>query len=80
MAVNEWCCSENQDYGVALMLLDNQLIEFDHIHTDKTDKQCAAFVFNYEHKKSRMRKRSGFYFFTLHSSLNSHSGFLGSKK
>lgn len=52
MAVNEWCCSENQDYGVALMLLDNQLIEFDHIHTDKTDKQCAAFVFNYEHKKS----------------------------
>lgn len=37
MAVNEWCCAENGDYGVALLMLDSQLMEFDHIHPDKTD-------------------------------------------
>lgn len=37
MAVNEWCCAENSDYGVALLMLDSQLVEFDHIHPDKTD-------------------------------------------
>ena len=37
MAVNEWCCAENERGGVALMMLDSQLVEFDHIHPDKTD-------------------------------------------
>jgi len=37
MAVNEWCCAENEDHGVALMMLDSQLMEYDHIHPDKTD-------------------------------------------
>ena len=37
MAANEWCCAENEDHGVALLLLDSQLMEFDHIHPDKTD-------------------------------------------
>ena len=37
MDVNEWCCAENEDRGVALMMLDSQLMEFDHIHPDKTD-------------------------------------------
>lgn len=37
MAVNEWCCSQNEEFGVALTMLDTQLVEFDHIHTDKTD-------------------------------------------
>lgn len=37
MAVNEWCCAENEKQGVALMMLDSQLVEFDHIHPDKTD-------------------------------------------
>lgn len=37
MAVNEWCCSENSEFGVALLQKDSELIEFDHIHPDKTD-------------------------------------------
>lgn len=37
MAANEWCCTENEAYGAALMMLDSQLVEFDHIHPDKTD-------------------------------------------
>ena len=37
MAANEWCCAENGEYGTALMMLDSQLVEFDHIHPDKTD-------------------------------------------
>ena len=37
MAANEWCCVENENHGVALMMLDSQLMEFDHIHPDKTD-------------------------------------------
>jgi len=42
MAVNEWCCAQNPDFGVALMLPDNQLVEFDHIHPDKTDFGAAG--------------------------------------
>ena len=37
MAVNEWCCVENNEHGVALLMPDSQLTEFDHIHSDKTD-------------------------------------------
>lgn len=37
MATNEWCCSENGNYGVALVMHDSYLMEFDHIHPDKTD-------------------------------------------
>jgi len=37
MAASEWCCAENEDHGVALLMLDSQLMEFDHIHPDKTD-------------------------------------------
>ena len=37
MAANEWCCAENDEFGVALMMKDSQLVEFDHIHPDKTD-------------------------------------------
>ena len=37
MAANEWCCAENENHGVALLLPDSQLMEFDHIHPDKTD-------------------------------------------
>jgi hypothetical protein len=37
MEVNEWCCSENGDFGVALMMKDAHLIEFDHVHPEKTD-------------------------------------------
>lgn len=37
MAASEWCCCENDNMGAALLMLDSQLIEFDHIHPDKTD-------------------------------------------
>lgn len=37
MAANEWCCVENGDIGVALIAPDTTLVEFDHIHVDKTD-------------------------------------------
>ncbi len=37
MAAHEWCCVENNDFGVALLQKDSQLVEFDHIHPDKTD-------------------------------------------
>lgn len=37
MAANEWCCCQNENFGIALMMLDSQLVEFDHIHPDKTD-------------------------------------------
>ncbi len=50
MAANEWCCSENQEYGVALMMKDSQLIEFDRIHPDKTsfgDTGEGAQIFSY---------------------------------
>ncbi len=37
MATNEWCCSENGEIGTALVIHDSYLMEFDHIHPDKTD-------------------------------------------
>lgn len=42
MAVNEWCCSENDDFGVALFMKDSHITEFDHIHPDKTDYANAG--------------------------------------
>lgn len=42
MAAQEWCCSENKDFGVALMMQENQLTEFGHIHPDKTDFDNAG--------------------------------------
>ncbi len=50
MAANEWCCAENKDFGVALILPDSTLIEFDHIHPDKTDYGAAgdsSAIYNY---------------------------------
>ena len=40
MAARDWACAENTSWGVALAMRDSQLIEFDHIHPDKTD--CGA--------------------------------------
>ena len=40
MQAHEWCCVENGEYGAALMQRDSLLVEFDHIHPDKTD--CGA--------------------------------------
>lgn len=40
MSAHEWCCAENDSFGTALFLRDTQLMEFDHIHPDKTD--CGA--------------------------------------
>ncbi len=39
MAAHEYACanSEEENFGVGLIQLDSQLIEFDHIHPDKTD-------------------------------------------
>lgn len=37
MAAREWALAENNDFGVALLMKDSQLVEFDHIHPDKTD-------------------------------------------
>ena len=37
MAAREWACAENGSWGVALAMRDSQLVEFDHIHPDKTD-------------------------------------------
>ena len=37
MSVNEWCCSENDAFGIALLMKDSHIVEFDHIHPDKTD-------------------------------------------
>ena len=37
MAPRDWCCVENERFGVALLMKDSQLIEFDCIHSDKTD-------------------------------------------
>lgn len=36
-ACNEWCCAENGEFGVGLVMRDSQIVEFDHIHPDKTD-------------------------------------------
>ena len=40
MQAHERCCVENGEYGAALMQRDSLLVEFDHIHPDKTD--CGA--------------------------------------
>lgn len=37
MATREWCCCQNGDFGIALLSLDSQLIEFGNVHPDKTD-------------------------------------------
>lgn len=37
MSAHEWCSVENKEFGVGLMQLDSLLVEFDHIHPDKTD-------------------------------------------
>ena len=42
MAVNEWCSAENDNRGVALVVQDSCLMEFDHIHPDKTDFNNAG--------------------------------------
>lgn len=79
MAANEWCCAENNDHGVALMLLDNQLIEFDRIHTDKTDylntgdgSQMFVYAANAWLKARTVRSRHINYKFRF--SVTSYSG------
>ncbi len=42
MASREWCCAENDAFGIGLMQLDSQIVEFDHIHPDKTDFDAAG--------------------------------------
>ncbi|MBO5454598.1 MAG: hypothetical protein J6A69_11665 [Clostridia bacterium] len=37
MAMRSWCAAENNDFGVACFSPDSTLVEFDHIHPDKTD-------------------------------------------
>ena len=37
MAAHEWICAENSDFGVGVIQWDSELVEFDHIHPDKTD-------------------------------------------
>ena len=37
MAAHEYCCAENEAFGVGLIQQDSQIVEFDHIHGDKTD-------------------------------------------
>ncbi|MBQ9734516.1 MAG: hypothetical protein IJV95_01535 [Clostridia bacterium] len=37
MAMHDWCIAENNEYGVALISKETQLVEFDHIHKDKSD-------------------------------------------
>ena len=37
MAAHEWVCAENGDFGVGVIQWDSELVEFDHIHPDKTD-------------------------------------------
>lgn len=37
MAINEWCCCENDEFGVGLIMPDSSLVEFGEIHPDKTD-------------------------------------------
>ncbi len=40
MNAHEWAFAENDEFGVALFQQDSLLVEFDHIHPDKTD--CGA--------------------------------------
>ncbi|MCR5264128.1 MAG: hypothetical protein K6D94_09660, partial [Clostridiales bacterium] len=42
MQAHEWCCSENGEYGAALMQRDSLIVEYDHIHPDKTDVGAAG--------------------------------------
>lgn len=37
MSAHEWCSVENKNFGVGLIQLDTLLVEFDRIHSDKTD-------------------------------------------
>ena len=37
MSSHEWALAENTEYGAALLQRDSLLVEFDHIHPDKTD-------------------------------------------
>ena len=37
MTAHEYCCAENGEFGVGLIQQDSQIVEFDHIHPDKTD-------------------------------------------
>jgi len=37
MAANEWCAVENDNFGIGFFQADSTLVEFDHIHPDKTD-------------------------------------------
>jgi len=37
MAAYEWCCCENDEFGVGLIMSDSSLVEFGEIHHDKTD-------------------------------------------
>ena len=37
MACNEWCCAEENGLGIGVIQLDSELVEYDHIHPDKTD-------------------------------------------
>jgi len=53
LAGREWCCVENDEFGVALFQLDSQLLEFGKIHSDKTDcylptsgSAIYSYVFN----------------------------------
>ena len=53
LAAREWCCVENGSFGIALFQPDSQLVEFDHIHPDKTDcfmnetgSAIYAYLFN----------------------------------
>lgn len=50
MAASEWCYLHNHQANVALIQRDSQLVEFDHIHPDKTDfgnpgEGSALFVY-----------------------------------
>lgn len=42
MAASDWCCAENGSFGVGVIQLDSELVEFDHIHPDKTDWGAAG--------------------------------------
>ena len=49
-AAREWVAVENDKHGIALAQLDTSLVEFDHIHTDKTDygaKETGSSIFSY---------------------------------
>ena len=37
MAASDWVCVENDELSIGVVQIDSQLVEFDHIHPDKTD-------------------------------------------